>query len=71
MTAHSTNAPALGLLRVGKLYSLISDMYALRRQRRELSTLDDRALMDIGLTRQQAQTEAARPAWDVPSHWLR
>jgi uncharacterized protein YjiS (DUF1127 family) len=41
----------------------------LRRQRRMLVRLDDHALRDIGLTRADAQDEAARPIWDVPSHW--
>lgn len=35
------------------------------RQRRALSRLDDRALADIGLTREQANQEATRPIWDI------
>jgi uncharacterized protein YjiS (DUF1127 family) len=41
----------------------------LRRQRAQLLRLDDRALRDIGLTRADAEDEAARPIWDVPRHW--
>lgn len=41
------------------------------RQRRALESLDDAALRDIGLTRDEAQAEASRPVWDVPAHWLR
>jgi uncharacterized protein YjiS (DUF1127 family) len=26
-------------------------------------------LADIGLTREQARREAARPLWDVPRNW--
>ncbi|NNG02831.1 MAG: DUF1127 domain-containing protein [Inquilinus sp.] len=33
------------------------------RQRRHLRHLDDRLLRDIGLTRQDARGEAAKPAW--------
>jgi uncharacterized protein YjiS (DUF1127 family) len=33
------------------------------RQRRALAQLDDRLLKDIGKTRQQAMTEAAKPFW--------
>ena len=44
---------------------------ALGRSRRRLGELDDHLLRDIGLTRGQARTEAERPVWDVPDHWLR
>jgi uncharacterized protein YjiS (DUF1127 family) len=33
------------------------------RQREALSNLDDRLLDDIGVTRQQANIEAAKPFW--------
>ena len=42
-----------------------------RRQRAQLAQLDDAMLADIGISPRQAATEAARPAWDVPSNWLR
>ncbi|MDZ4313036.1 MAG: DUF1127 domain-containing protein [Cypionkella sp.] len=42
-----------------------------RRQRAQLARLDDAMLADIGVTPREAATEAARPAWDVPSNWLR
>lgn len=38
-----------------------------RRERQLLATLDDRMLKDIGLTRADANHEAARPSWDVPA----
>jgi hypothetical protein len=44
--------------------------YAAWRQRRHLSELDDALLKDIGVSRDQADTEARRPVWDVPAHWL-
>lgn len=42
-----------------------------RRQRAQLARLDAALLADIGVTARQAAAEAARPAWDVPSNWLR
>ncbi|MDB5658362.1 MAG: hypothetical protein JWS10_977 [Cypionkella sp.] len=42
-----------------------------RRQRAQLARLDANMLADIGITAHQAASEAARPAWDVPSTWLR
>jgi uncharacterized protein YjiS (DUF1127 family) len=33
------------------------------RQRQALSSLDDRLLEDIGVTRQEADVEAAKPFW--------
>ena len=39
------------------------------RQRRALAQLDAHRLDDIGLTRAEAQAEAARPIWDAPAHW--
>ncbi|MEX0286106.1 MAG: DUF1127 domain-containing protein [Paracoccaceae bacterium] len=41
------------------------------KQRRQLRTMDERALNDIGLSRQEALMESRRPLWDVPAHWLR
>jgi uncharacterized protein YjiS (DUF1127 family) len=41
------------------------------RSRRQLAQLDDHLLRDIGLTRDQAEAEAALSAWDAPPHWHR
>ena len=46
-------------------------LLSLARQRRALARLDDPALEDIGVTRAEADTEAARPIWDAPEHWAR
>ncbi|MGO4851245.1 DUF1127 domain-containing protein [Phaeovulum sp. W22_SRMD_FR3] len=43
----------------------------LARQRRQLAELEPHLLRDIGLTADEAQTEAARPRWDAPAHWIR
>ena len=42
---------------------------ALWRSRRQLQRLEDHALADIGLTREQAEAEARRAIWDVPANW--
>ena len=39
------------------------------RQRRALGALDAHMLADIGLSREEARREAARPFWDAPRHW--
>ncbi|WP_300548131.1 DUF1127 domain-containing protein [Roseovarius sp.] len=46
-------------------------MLAVRHQRRALRNLDDTALADIGLSRAQADAEAARPFWDLPGSFGR
>lgn len=42
------------------------DLY---RQRRALAKMDNAQLVDLGLTRAEAQAEAKRPIWDAPNHW--
>ncbi len=65
MTVHSrTNTLFPPMIRpVASLRKIL----AVRRQRLKLAELDDRALADIGLTRQVALTEARRPFWDLPA----
>jgi uncharacterized protein YjiS (DUF1127 family) len=43
--------------------------FAMARSRRQLATLEDHILKDIGLTRAEAHAEAKRQAWDAPLHW--
>lgn len=45
--------------------------FELRDQRRALAKLPPHLLKDIGLTAQEAATEAERPIWDVPANWRR
>lgn len=52
----------------GHVASLMRAVF-LARQRRALRDIDDHILKDIGLTRRQAEQEAARPFWDAPDHW--
>jgi uncharacterized protein YjiS (DUF1127 family) len=40
------------------------------RQRRQLAQLDSARLDDLGLSRRDALSEAARKPWDVPNRWL-
>ena len=54
----SRHAPALR-------FSL-PDMISVYRQRRALAKLDEQALSDLGLTREEAETEARRHFWDLP-----
>jgi len=42
----------------------LGDAVARWRQRRDLRELSDDQLRDIGVTRQDARREAARPFWD-------
>ena len=51
------------------LFDLARDAASLRRQRDALRRLDDTALADLGLTREEAEAEARRPVWDVPENW--
>lgn len=44
-------------------------LFDLARERRALARMDDARLSDLGLSREDAQAEAKRPLWDVPSHW--
>lgn len=48
----------------------LSAMASLARQRRALARLDTERLTDIGLSRAEAEAEAARPAWDAPRTWI-
>lgn len=47
----------------------LSTLVSLYRQRRALGKLDDAALNDIGISRSEAQAEAKRAPWDVPTNW--
>jgi uncharacterized protein YjiS (DUF1127 family) len=73
----STNSHALplasSLLRLGRglvrLPARIRVAADVARSRRRLHLLDDHLLRDVGLTRTEAMSEAARSAWDAPAHW--
>ena len=52
-----------------RLLARLSAALAVRRQRAALATLPEAMLADIGLTRDEALSEAQRPLWDVPASW--
>ncbi len=47
--------------------SLLRQVLSVLQQRRQLATVSNKQLADIGITREQARTEAARPFWELPS----
>ncbi len=47
----------------------IWNLLRLHRQRRSLAQMDTAALEDMGITRREAQIEAARPFWQMPHNW--
>lgn len=51
------------------LLRLVLSLVALRRQRRQLARMEAHMLDDIGINRDEAMAEAARPIWDAPPHW--
>ncbi|SDW50732.1 DUF1127 domain-containing protein [Celeribacter indicus] len=71
VTRTASLTSARGAARRPSLLARLRMARALRRQRRALASLSDERLADIGLTRDEALREAARPLWDVPRHWLR
>ncbi len=53
--------------RLLRLFSLAFQVLSVHRQRRRLAELSDHQLADIGITREEAQIEAARPFCDLPA----
>ena len=53
------------------LIAVLRTWISLARQRRDLATLSDAQLDEIGVSAHEAQTEANRPIWDVPANWRR
>lgn len=47
----------------GGVVKLLGTWSGRMRERAALAALDDRVLEDIGLTRKQVETEAAKPFW--------
>ncbi len=69
--AHSARLVQTTLRSGGSVLSRFVRAYASWQERQRLATLDDSMLADIGLTRHQANIEAARPIWNAPDQWLR
>jgi len=49
--------------RPSKWKKLLAEIRQRARSRDELTTLDDHALSDVGLTRSDASNEASKPFW--------
>ena len=47
----------------------LGSLVGLWRQRQQLAKLDDRSLIDSGISRSEADRESNRAFWDVPAHW--
>lgn len=59
--------PAFSITHLGEAaLARILRWYQLYRQRRELLSLSDATLHDLGLSRADIQQEAERPFWDDP-----
>lgn len=51
------------------VWSRVMAALMLYRSRRALAQLDSHILNDIGISREQALSEAKRAVWDAPSRW--
>ena len=71
MTSVHSSSHMVGGLRPLSLLSWLRVALVTRRERRRLVQLDAAALDDIGVSRAEAEAEAARPLWDVPATWRR
>jgi uncharacterized protein YjiS (DUF1127 family) len=71
MSAHVNIAHHSHHFSISYLLDYLRTMIAVRSQRQSLDRLDDHMLDDLGISRTEAQSEAARPAWDVPHYWMR
>jgi uncharacterized protein YjiS (DUF1127 family) len=52
---------------VRQFLDILARLHHAIESRRQLAEMDDRMLSDIGISRGEALTEAARPAWDLES----
>ena len=68
---NSLRTPATGNLSLKVFLAHFLTLQAIWRERRTLNALSQEQLKDIGQTRQSAESEARRPAWDAPNRWLR
>lgn len=71
MTTQTLRTPASSRgLRLIDIVAHLGTLRAIARQRRELASMDDHMLRDIGLSRDEAEREASRSLWDVPGTWI-
>lgn len=64
MTARVAPFAARDFRSLAGLRTRVSRWVEISKQRRALAGMSDRQLKDIGLTRFEAEQEAARPFWD-------
>jgi uncharacterized protein YjiS (DUF1127 family) len=57
--------------RLWQLASALGVALKVRRERRMLLSLDERALKDVGFSHSEASVEASRSFWDIPVDRLR
>ncbi|MCE6951914.1 DUF1127 domain-containing protein [Cereibacter sphaeroides] len=71
---HTARLATRGVQTGGSVQRLVATLrlgLAARRQRQALAQLDPHLLADVGVTPAEAEAEAMRPIWDVPSNWRR
>lgn len=70
MTIYVLSTPAIQgrTARKTGFWARVWTAITVQNERQELAGLDDHMLNDIGMTREQAEAEAQRPIWDLPSH---
>ncbi len=70
MTMTTCNTPARFTAKQRpSAFRMIAHVLATQHQRRALRKLGSDALNDLGLSREDAKSEANRPFWDVPATW--
>ena len=70
MTVYHTNLITEATFKPSiNLFTRLASMIELAKQRKRLAELDADQLADIGVSRDDAMMEAARPSWDAPHNW--
>lgn len=70
MTDYTANFASASCRRPqGSLIARAFHALAVQAQRRQLAKMGDDQLIDLGLSRAEADAEARRPLWDAPARW--
>ena len=62
-----TAAPSRGTRAKG-FWARVWTAFSVYHERQELAHMTDHMLADIGLTREEAEKEASKPIWQLPTH---
>ena len=62
-----TTAPSRGKRTQG-FWARVWTAFRVHQERQELANMTDHMLADIGLTREEAEQEAGKPIWELPTH---